>query len=110
MNPDLKKIYIDVKEYVEQYGLLENEVNIRVEEDLFIKIYIDDVDGINGQFKKPLMIIYFSAPGRLTAKLVLEKSKFIELSESFKLSPLERGTYRIDFLELKEFEKFIGSI
>lgn len=110
MNPDLKKIYIDVKEYVEQYGLLENDVNIRVEEDLFIKIYIDDADGIKGQFKKPLMVIYFSAPGVLTVKIVLEKSKFIELSEGFKLSPLERGTYKIDFLELAEFERFIGSI
>lgn len=111
MNPDLKSIYDDLNEYVKEHGLLGFNVNMRVEDGIFIKVYVNDENGIKGTFTKPLMNVYFSTPGMLTVKLVLEdRSKYGELVSQFPMKPIEKDTYRIDFSSLEKFELFVGSI
>lgn len=111
MNPDLKAIYDDMNEYVNEHGLLGFNVNMRVEDGIFIKVYVNDEGGIKGTFTKPLMNVYFSAPGILTVKFLLEnRQKYGELIGQFPMRPIEKDTYRIDFPSLEKFELFIGSI
>lgn len=111
MHSDLKYIYDEMVEYTSKEMLMGEEVNIRVEEDLYIKVYVRDDEGIQGQFKKPLMTIFFSGPGRLTVKFILMNNALHGyLAENFRLRHIEKSSFRVDFESLEEFEKFIGSL
>jgi len=111
VNPDLKAIYDDLVSYTSQETLMGQNVDIRVEDDIYIKLYVNDEGGIKGQFKKPMMVINFSQPGVLTVKfMLLDQSKFGYISEKFKLIQLGKDAFRIDFEKLENFEHFIGSL
>jgi hypothetical protein len=108
MHPDLVDIYNYLDGYVVARGLMGQDVNIRVEESIYIKLYINDEGGIKGQYKKPLMNVYFSAPGLLTVKFILlDTSLYGELAENFHLAVIERNSFRVDFDSIDKFKKFI---
>lgn len=111
MHPDLKHIYNELKEYTSQEQLMGHDVDLRVEDNIVIKVYIRDENGINGQMKKPLMIVYFSRPGILTVKfLMLDPSKSGYLFENFRLLQLESNSFKVDFEKLEDFEHFVGAL
>lgn len=111
MHPDLKHIHDELRDYLSAEQLMGYDTDLRVEDNLMIKVYIRDEDGINGQFKKPMLMIYFSRPGILTVKfLLLDSSNAEYLFSNFKIVTLENNVFRVDFEKLEEFEHFIGSL
>lgn len=112
MNPDLKEIYGMIGEKVrESGGLMGYDVGVRVEDGIYIKLYIRDEESIHGSFKKPMMVVYFSAPGLLTVKfLLLDRDRYREIVQRFRVIVLEKDSYRIDFDNLEGFREFLDTL
>lgn len=109
MHPDLKEVYDYLSDHIMLNGLMGYLANIRVEEGLYIKVYKDDETSMHGRWKMPLMTIYFSAPGTLTVKFILQSVDLIDkLNQNFAhITYGERNTVRIDLYSFDHFKELL---
>lgn len=109
MHPDLKVIYDFLLSETANRGLMGYDVDLRVEEDIYIKVYIRDEESINKRWTRPLMVVYFSAPGVLTVKFIAMVN-IAKLSKEYKMLPLEGHSFKVDFLNSDDFESFVKKL